>query len=87
MSVNLFKKRQQRTRVQIKRVNKRAYPRLSISRSNSNIYVQVIDDKKGHTLVAVNTLQKEMKISKGGSVEAAKLVGAAIAKHKKKSKK
>ena len=81
MSVNPFKKRQERTRIKIRRVNKNAYPRLSISRSNSHIYVQVIDDKKGHTLVAVSTLQKEMKIKKGWSVEAAKLVGTAVAKN------
>ena len=81
MSVNPFEKRQERTRIRIRRVNRHAYPRLSVMRSNVHIYVQVIDDKKGHTLVAVNTLQKEMKIKNSWSVEAAKLVGAAVAKH------
>ena len=54
-------------------------PRLCVFRSNSNIYVQVIDDVKGTTLVAASTLDKEVK-TKHSSKEAAKEVGALIAK-------
>ena len=36
-------------------------PRLSVFRSNSNLYVQVIDDTKGITLVQASTLDKEVK--------------------------
>lgn len=54
-------------------------PRLCVYRSNSNIYVQVIDDVAGNTLVSASTLDKEIK-TKYSNKEAAKEVGALIAK-------
>lgn len=54
-------------------------PRLCVYRSNSNIYVQVIDDVKGNTLAQASTLDKEVK-TKHSNKEAAKEVGALIAK-------
>ena len=53
-------------------------PRLSIHRSNANIYAQIIDDSKGHTLAAASTLDKDVK-GNGGNVEAAAAVGKLIA--------
>ena len=79
MSTDLFVKRKNRIRAKLKKVNKSALHRLSVLRSNNNIYVQVIDDLKGCTLVAVNTLQKALNVKKGNTVEAAKAVGAAVA--------
>jgi len=57
-------------------------PRLNVFRSLSHIYAQIIDDKSGTTLVAASTLDKEVQssIEYGGNVEAAKLVGTAVAK-------
>ena len=54
-------------------------PRLCVYRSNKNLYVQIIDDVAGKTLVAASTLDKEVKTKKA-NVEAAKEVGALIAK-------
>lgn len=54
-------------------------PRLSVFRSNSNLYVQVIDDTKGITLVQASTLDKEVK-TKHSNKKAAKEVGTLIAK-------
>ena len=54
-------------------------PRLSVYRSNTNIYAQIIDDVAGNTLVSASTLDKEVK-TKNSNVEAAKEVGALIAK-------
>ena len=54
-------------------------PRLCVYRSNNNLYVQVIDDVQGNTLVAASTLDKEIK-TKHANKEAAKEVGALIAK-------
>ena len=54
-------------------------PRLCVFRSNSNIYVQVIDDVKGMTLCAASTLDKEVKEKHANKV-AAKEVGTLIAK-------
>lgn len=59
-----------------------ARPRLSVFRSLHHIYAQVIDDTKGSTLVTASSLQPELQEKlkgKGGNIEAAKLVGAAIA--------
>lgn len=54
-------------------------PRLCIYRSNTNLYVQVIDDVEGKTLVSASTMDKEVK-TKHANCEAAKEVGALIAK-------
>ena len=54
-------------------------PRLNVFRSLSNIYAQVIDDANGVTLVAASSKDKEFS-TYGGNMEAAKAVGAAVAK-------
>ena len=54
-------------------------PRLVVSKSNKNIIAQVIDDTKGETLVYVSTLDADIK-TKRANKEAAKEVGAAVAK-------
>ena len=60
-------------------------PRLCVYRSNSGVYAQIIDDVKQTTLVAASTLDKEVK-TKHANVEAAKEVGALIAKRAKAKK-
>ena len=54
-------------------------PRLCVFRSNNNLYVQVIDDVAGNTLVQASTLDKEVK-TKHSNKEAAKEVGSLVAK-------
>ncbi len=56
-----------------------ARPRLDVYRSNANIYAQIIDDENGVTLLSASTLDKEFE-GYGGNKEAAKAVGAMIAK-------
>ena len=53
-------------------------PRLSVFRSESNIYAQIIDDVAGNTLCAASTVEKEFE-GFGGNVEAAKKIGNKIA--------
>lgn len=60
-------------------------PRLCVYRSNANIYAQIIDDVAGKTLVSASTLDKEVKTKKSNK-EAAKEVGALIAKKAKAKK-
>jgi len=57
-------------------------PRLSVFRSTNHIYAQIIDDVKGTTLVSASSLDSEIKpkIGSGGNIEAAKQVGALVAK-------
>ncbi|MBR3133556.1 MAG: 50S ribosomal protein L18 [Clostridia bacterium] len=57
-------------------------PRLCVYRSNTNLYVQVIDDDKQTTLVSASTLDKEIKTKKANK-EAAKELGTLIAKRAK----
>ena len=61
-------------------------PRLWVFRSNANIEAQIIDDVKGVTLVSASSLEKELNLKNGGNVEAAKVIGAEIAKRAKKAK-
>lgn len=55
-------------------------PRLSVYRSNSHIYAQVIDDVKGVTLTSASTVEKDFALEITNNVEAAAAVGQAIAK-------
>lgn len=60
-------------------------PRLSIYRSLSHMHAQIIDDTKGHTLVAASSVEPEMKgkLEGTGNKEAAKQVGLLIAQRAK----
>lgn len=57
-------------------------PRLCVTRSNSNIYAQVIDDVSHATICGVSTLGPEFKATgkKGGTVEGAAEIGTIIGK-------
>jgi large subunit ribosomal protein L18 len=57
-----------------------AKPRLSVFRSNTDIYAQLIDDTKGVTIVSASTKDKDIKAQKGTKSEQSKLVGAAVAR-------
>lgn len=61
-------------------------PRLSVFRSARHIYAQIIDDEKGHTLVAVSSLIPEIRDQASGmkgKVEVAKAVGKLLAERAK----
>lgn len=69
------------------RLRKRVYgsperPRLAVFRSLNHIYAQVIDDVAGQTLVSASSLDAEAKtkVSNGGNIDAAKVVGELVAK-------
>ena len=53
-------------------------PRLNVFRSNAHIHAQIIDDVNGNTLAAASSV--DMKLENGGNIEAAKKVGAELAK-------
>ena len=57
-------------------------PRMAVFRSNNHMYVQVIDDVAGHTLVSASTLQGEVKegLEKTNNIDAAAKLGSVIAK-------
>jgi large subunit ribosomal protein L18 len=55
-------------------------PRLSVFRSNAEIYAQLIDDENGVTLAAASSQEKDIQAQKGTKIEKAKLVGGSIAR-------
>jgi len=55
-------------------------PRVSVFRSNKEIYAQIIDDSKGHTLVSTSSTAKTIAGQKGNKIEIAKLVGVELGK-------
>ncbi len=61
-------------------------PRLCVFRSNTGIYAQIIDDESKTTIVAASSLDKDLKLTNGSNVEAAKAVGKKIAEQAKKAK-
>jgi large subunit ribosomal protein L18 len=56
-------------------------PRLSVHRSDKNIYAQIIDDASGRTIAAASTLDKDIKakVKNGSTSEAAAAIGKLIA--------
>lgn len=53
-------------------------PRLNVFRSNAHIHAQIIDDAAGNTLASASSV--DMKLDNGSNIEAAKKVGAELAK-------
>ena len=73
-------KRQIRVRKKVRGTTER--PRLNVFKSSRHIHAQIIDDISGVTLVAASTISPDVKsdLVYSGNVDAAKKVGAAIAK-------
>lgn len=76
----LFARRQRRTRHALRQAAG-GRPRLSVFRSGRHIYAQVIDDRKGATLCAASSLDKDVKgrLKTGADKQAAAEVGKLIA--------
>ena len=60
-------------------------PRLSVHRSSKQIYAQIIDDERGHTVASASTLEKDMrgKLKTGATVDAATEIGKLVAERAK----
>lgn len=58
-------------------------PRLSVFRSNKDIYAQLIDDNTGTTIASANSRQKDLASNKGTKIEKSMLVGKALAQKAK----
>jgi len=67
------------TRIRRKVRGSEERPRLAIFRSVANIYAQVIDERKGHTLVSASSIEKTAGAKSGGNVAGAKVIGKLIA--------
>ncbi|MEK7575497.1 MAG: 50S ribosomal protein L18 [Patescibacteria group bacterium] len=58
-------------------------PRLSVFRSNKHIFIQLIDDEKGKTIISISDIKKKIK---GNKTEIAKKMGIELAKMAKEKK-
>jgi large subunit ribosomal protein L18 len=75
-----IKKQKIRFRIRKKVTGNAQKPRLSVFRSNSDIYVQLIDDDHGKTLASASSRDKDIQAQKGTKSAKSKLVGAIIAR-------
>ena len=79
-----FEKRRQRVRTSLRaRAGQR--PRLSIHRSGRHIYAQIIDDNAGKTVASASTVEKDARTKSGANLDAAVVVGKAVAERAKKA--
>jgi large subunit ribosomal protein L18 len=78
-----LERRQRRVRGKVSGTAER--PRLRVTRTNSHIYAQVIDDVAGTTLAAASTVEAEVRgdLKNGANIDAARAVGEAIGKRAK----
>ena len=75
-----LKRRQRRVRGKVSGTSER--PRLRVTRTNANIYAQIIDDVTGKTLVSASSLEKDFSCE-GTKTDAAKQVGVNVAERAK----
>jgi len=80
MSNTLQKKQKIRYRIRKKVNGTAAKPRLSVFRSNTSLYLQLINDEEGVTITAASTRDKDIAAQSGTKTEKSKLAGAAIAR-------
>lgn len=93
VKITSAQRRNFRTRNKIRRINidrvgvRETRPRLSVHRSERQIYAQVIDDINGVTLAAASSLEAEMKdkLKSGSTKDAAAEVGKLLAERAKKA--
>ena len=76
----LIKRQKIRYRIRKKVAGNTQRPRLSVFRSNSDIYAQLIDDDNGNTLASASSRDKDIVAQKVTKTEKSKLVGAVIAR-------
>ncbi len=84
MAVDKLKKAKSRRKHHIRKkiLGTSERPRLTVFRSNKHIYVQIIDDIAGATLVSTSSRAKNVRssLSNGGNTKAAQVIGEALAR-------
>ena len=62
-----------------------ARPRLVVTRSARHVFVQIVDDSKGHTLASASTMEADLRKAKGDKSDKSKQVGLLLAERAKKA--
>ena len=73
------------SRLRKKVVGTEARPRLVVTRSARHVFVQVVDDSKGHTVASASTLEADMRTFDGDKTAKARKVGELVAERAKKA--
>jgi large subunit ribosomal protein L18 len=76
-------KSRRHTRLRKRITGTEARPRLVVNRSSRHVFVQVIDDTKGHTLASASTLEAELRSFDGDKTAKARKVGELVAERAK----
>jgi large subunit ribosomal protein L18 len=72
-------------RLRKKVIGSAARPRLVVTRSARHVFVQVVDDSKGHTLASASTLEADLRTFDGDKTAKARKVGELVAERAKKA--
>jgi len=75
------KRRHRRVRKKVRGTSQR--PRLSVFRSNRHVYAQLVDDVTGRTLASASTMEKQVRVPKSATVDAAKAAGMRLGERAK----
>ena len=78
-------KARRHTRLRKKVVGTEERPRLVVTRSARHVFVQVVDDSKGHTLASASTLEADLRTFDGDKTAKARKVGELVAERAKKA--
>jgi large subunit ribosomal protein L18 len=60
-------------------------PRMIVTRSARHVFVQIVDDSKGHTVASASTMEPDFRSFAGNKTDKAKKIGAVIAERAKKA--
>ena len=72
-------------RLRKKVVGTEARPRLVVTRSARHVFVQLVDDSKGHTVASASTLETDLRTFEGDKTAKARKVGELVAERAKKA--
>ena len=73
------------TRLRKRSVGSAERPRLVVNRSARHVFVQIVDDSKGHTLASASTLEADLRAFDGDKTAKARKVGELLAERAKKA--
>lgn len=80
MNTKVIRRQKIRYRIRKKIAGTSGMPRLSVFRSNTSVYLQLIDDASGKTIVSASTKEKDIAAQTTTKTEKSKLAGAALAR-------
>lgn len=85
MKINRTARERRHLRIRKKVSGTTERPRLNVRRSLANLFIQIVDDTKGATLISVSTTDKDFKSvhAYGGNVKASSALGEVVAKKAK----